>query len=109
MVAPGIVTEYLRAASTTGAAAIFRCKSSTVLFSLAAKSSKRLTQLRNTRPRHRRNRHAHIPIELRREDVFLRVERVIPGHLLPCVRGHASHDSEHRAGSHSLSVVYGLI
>ena len=40
---------------------------------------------------------------------LLRVQRLVPGHLLAGIGSHPAHDSEHRAGGQALAVVHRLV
>src|SRR6266480_475196 len=50
-----------------------------------------------------------VPIELLGEKLFLRVERLLPGHLLTRVGGHTAHHRQQRTGGHALPVIHRLV
>src|SRR6187397_1388101 len=66
-------------------------------------------ELRDSRLGARPEFETPVPIDLLREELFLRVERLLPGHLLAGVGGHPAHHREQRAGRHALAVVHRLV
>src|SRR6476619_7150559 len=66
-------------------------------------------ELRDSRLGARPDLETAVPIELLREELFLRVQRLLPGHLLTGVGGHAAHHRQQRAGRHALAVVHRLV
>src|SRR5438309_1095917 len=68
-----------------------------------------LHKLRNPGFGARPHLEAPVPIELLGKQLVLRVESLLPRHLLAGIGGHAAHHRQQGAGGHALAVIHRLV